>query len=285
MRSAAAASLASSLPPLLVAAERVAATVAQGVHGRRRSGPGESFWQFRHYHPGDAAYSVDWRQTAKGDHAYVREREWTAAQTICLEVQRGAGMDWRSLPTLPTKGERARLLAAALACLLLRGGERVALTTPPTPPVWGRAALERLVATLEGLWETPETAALPIPPHASAVVLGDFLEPLERVESGWRRLAGGGVRGHVVQVLDPAEESLPWQGRLRFESLDGGEGLMVRRVEDIAQAYHERLNQHRAALQDLARRLGWSFTVHHTTTPAPVPLLALYQSLSGEATR
>ncbi len=41
--------LAATLPPLLVAAERVAATVAQGVHGRRRAGMGESFWQFRRY--------------------------------------------------------------------------------------------------------------------------------------------------------------------------------------------------------------------------------------------
>ena len=39
--------LAERLPPLLVAAERVAMTVAQGVHGRRRVGVGETFWQFQ----------------------------------------------------------------------------------------------------------------------------------------------------------------------------------------------------------------------------------------------
>ena len=41
--------LGARLPPLLVAAERVAATVAQGVHGRRRVGQGDSFWQFRRF--------------------------------------------------------------------------------------------------------------------------------------------------------------------------------------------------------------------------------------------
>ncbi len=41
--------LAAILPPILVAAERVASTVVQGVHGRRRVGQGEAFWQFRHY--------------------------------------------------------------------------------------------------------------------------------------------------------------------------------------------------------------------------------------------
>ena len=55
----------SALPPLLVAAERVAATVAQGIHGRRRVGQGETFWQFRQYQPGYAATRIDWRESAK----------------------------------------------------------------------------------------------------------------------------------------------------------------------------------------------------------------------------
>jgi uncharacterized protein (DUF58 family) len=67
---------AAALPPLLVAATRVAATVAQGVHGRRRVGQGETFWQFRQYQPGDAAQRVDWRESAKSQRLYVRETEW-----------------------------------------------------------------------------------------------------------------------------------------------------------------------------------------------------------------
>src|SRR3546814_17841698 len=59
-------------PPLLVAAERVAATVEQGVHGRRRVGPGDAFWQFRRYSPGDAISRIDSRQTAKRTHTFIR---------------------------------------------------------------------------------------------------------------------------------------------------------------------------------------------------------------------
>src|SRR5256714_10721107 len=72
------------LPPLLVAAERVAVTVAQGVHGRRRVGQGETFWQFRQYQPGDAAARIDWRESAKSQRLYVRETEWEAAQSVWL---------------------------------------------------------------------------------------------------------------------------------------------------------------------------------------------------------
>src|SRR5258708_19687036 len=56
---------AGALPPLLVAARRVAATVAQGVHGRRRVGQGDSFWQFRPYAAGDPVNRIDWRQSAR----------------------------------------------------------------------------------------------------------------------------------------------------------------------------------------------------------------------------
>ena len=76
--------LAAHLPPLLVAAERVAATVSQGVHGRRRVGQGETFWQFRRYQFGDSTQLIDWRQSAKSQPVYVRETEWEAAQSVWL---------------------------------------------------------------------------------------------------------------------------------------------------------------------------------------------------------
>ena len=76
--------LAGNLPSLLVAADRVAATVAQGVHGRRRAGQGESFWQYRAYEAEDPTHHVDWRRSARSDALYVRENEWEAAQSVWL---------------------------------------------------------------------------------------------------------------------------------------------------------------------------------------------------------
>ena len=119
--------LAGTLPALMIAADRVAATVIQGVHGRRRVGQGDSFWQFRPFLPGDAVNRVDWRQSARSDRAFVRETEWEAAQTVCLWRDGGASMRWRSRRAATEKIERAGLLLLALAALLLRGGERVRL--------------------------------------------------------------------------------------------------------------------------------------------------------------
>ena len=65
--------LGAALPPLLVEAERLTSGVWLGVHGRRKAGMGETFWQFRRYRVEDPATSVDWRQSAKSQHLFVRE--------------------------------------------------------------------------------------------------------------------------------------------------------------------------------------------------------------------
>ena len=73
-----------AFPALLVEAERIAQTVAFGVHGRRRSGTGETFWQYKHYRFGDSTSAIDWRRSARSDDVYVRENEWEAANTVWL---------------------------------------------------------------------------------------------------------------------------------------------------------------------------------------------------------
>src|SRR5689334_22734838 len=134
---------AAALPPLLVAAERIAATVAQGVHGRRRVGQGESFWQFRQYEPGDAAGRIDWRESAKSQRLYVRETEWEAAQSVWLWRDASPSMAYTSAGYVPgaewpTKRDRAELLLLALASLLVRGGERLTLLGSGVAPISGR---------------------------------------------------------------------------------------------------------------------------------------------------
>src|SRR5262245_9490256 len=140
--------VAATLPPLLVAAERVASTVAQGVHGRRRVGQGDSFWQFRQYQPGDPVQRIDWRQSAKRQVAFIRENEWEAAQSVWLWCDASASMHWQSRRDLPEKRERAELLTLALMALLIRGGERIALLGQAIRPATGRSALNQLATVL-----------------------------------------------------------------------------------------------------------------------------------------
>jgi uncharacterized protein (DUF58 family) len=277
---------AAALPPLLVAATRVAATVAQGVHGRRRVGQGETFWQFRQYQPGDAATRIDWRESAKSQRLYVRETEWEAAQSVWLWRDASPSMDYASTRNLPTKRERADLLTLALAALLLRGGERVTLLGTGIAPSHGRAVLSRMAQQLQR--ETADgdhrrgglPAIEPLPRHGQLVLIGDFLGPLDECERLVAGYAAMGLHGHLLQVLDPAEETLPFDGRVRFEGLEREDPLLISRVETIRGQYTERLARHRAGLAAIARAAGWRFATHRSDKPPTTALLALYTALA-----
>jgi uncharacterized protein (DUF58 family) len=274
--------LGAMLPPLMVAAERVAATVAQGVHGRRRVGQGDSFWQFRPYVHGDALGRIDWRQSARGDRAFVRETEWEAAQTVLLWRDASASMRWRSAAASTEKLARADLLLLALAALLLRGGERVRLLAPGARNLSGRHALDRLAAEL-ALTDADTSGQLPqsqLPRHAKLVLISDFLAPLPEIEAMLAGLAAVPVSGHLLQVLDPAEADLPYVGRVRFRGLERESDTLVPRVEGIREAYGKALARQVDGLTSLARAAGFSHALHRTDHPPGTALLGLYGALA-----
>lgn len=275
--------LGAHLPPLLVAAERVAATVAQGVHGRRRVGQGDSFWQFRPFYTGDAASRIDWRMSARGNRAFVRETEWEAAQTVCLWRDGGPSMRWKSRGAAVEKADRAGLLLLALAALLLRGGERVRLIAPDSRPVAGRAGLDRIADAMnrqaDGQGVPPEVK---LPRNARAVLIGDLLAPLEQIQQAVARLAAVPVAGTLLQVLDPAEALLPYQGRVRFQGLTQSDTALIPRVESVRAEYERRLQAQQQGLAAICAAAGWTFVIHRTDHPPETALLALYASLAPQ---
>jgi len=252
-----------------------------GAHGRRRPGPGDAFWQFRPHAVGDGLAGVDWRRSGRSDRLFVRQREWEAAQTVALWRDGGPGMDWSGARGRESKRARAELLLLALASLLLRGGERVRLFGGGRS-LQGRGALQSLAMALEGADGPPADPQLPR--HARAVLLGDFLAPPEHTARALGALAAAGVRGHLIQVLDPAEETLPFHGRVRFAAAgpDGGDGgeALVPRVEGVRALYAERLRAHRDALAAAAAAAGWSMALHRTDQPPGHALLAAWQALA-----
>ena len=274
--------LAATLPALLVAAERVASIVAQGVHGRRRVGTGETFWQYRRYQPGDETTRIDWRRSAMSSHVFIRETEWEAAESVWLWCDGSRSMDYRSNDALTRKAERAALLTLALSVLLIRGGEHIALLGEDGRPASGGASLNRMAARLDRADRVSDSLppAEILPRHAQVVLVGDFLSPVEDVETLVRHYVGGGVKGHVLQIVDPAEETLPFTGRTRFEGLEGEGDMLVGRPESLREDYIARFQAHRAGLAHMMRSAGWSFAVHHTDRPAQAALLSLYTAMS-----
>lgn len=278
--------LAERLPPLLVAADRVAATVAQGVHGRRRAGVGEAFWQFRPYQPGDTRNRIDWRQSARGAQVFMRDQEWEAAQSIWLWADPSPSMDYSSTPQIPTKRDRALVLLLALASLLVRSGERVALLGDGRRPLGGRIGMNVLSEALiahAGEGDLPPPAALPR--FARVVLIGDFFTPLDALRERLQGLMARGVRGYLLQVLDAAEPALPFAGRIRFEGLEQDGDALIGNVDGIRARYQGRLDGHVVGLRAMARSLGWVFSRHVTDQSPEAALLSLYTALGTKAGR
>lgn len=276
--------LGQALPPLLAAAEHLAATVMLGEHGRRRAGMGDEFWQYRPSHAGDSARMIDWRRSARSDSHFVREREWQAAQSVTLWVDTSRSMRFSGDGIRPPKAERARLLALAIAVLLLRGGERVGLAGDAVPPRSGRAQIDRLARALgddeAADYGRPDAAGMV--GHGRAVFLSDFLGDLSGVEAALARASDKGVRGALVQVLDPAEEDFPFDGRTIFESMGGTLRHETLRAGDLRSRYLARLAERKDRLAALGRASGWHFVTHHTGDPAQATLLWLYRALERQ---
>jgi uncharacterized protein (DUF58 family) len=275
--------VADRLPALLLEARRVAATVAQGVHGRRRAGPGETFWQFRNFTVGDSAALIDWRRSAGSDHLYLREREWEAAHTVWIWTDLSHSMNFRSHLSRHTKAERAIVLALALASLLSSAGERVGIPGHMEPKARRnvtRPMMEAFVRPNGGFQGLPGSEVR-LSQHSEIVIFSDFLEALDRLDAVFAHLAKQGVRGHLVQILDPAEESLPYQGRVEFLDAEAGTRFVAERAESLREAYAERLAMHKAAIARTASSFGWTPFLHHTDRPAVEALLTLHMHLSG----
>ena len=274
-----------TFPPMLIAATRIADTVIHGLHGRRRSGPGEDFWQFRRYTPGDAAQRIDWRRSAKSSRLFVRENEWAATNTLWTWVCPHERMQFQSDLAMVSKRERAVMIALALSVMAVRAGEQVATLAGPDNPGHTSASLTRIAE----FYANPDTSGPALPAHASlpryatTVLISDFLDPVDEIREKLHHLASSGINGHMLQILDPVEETFPFSGRTEFHEIGGNRKILAGRAEKIRDQYQSRLHAHRAELKLLARSLGWSFSLHHTDRPVHSVLLGLYNLIAGDS--
>ena len=277
--------LARRLPNLTVTARQVAATVMHGVHGRRRAGVGETFWQFRPYVMGEPTSRIDWRRSARDDHVYVREREQEAAHTVWIWLDRSPSMAYVSSLALQSKIDRALVVGLAAADLLVRGGERVGLLGL-TRPIASRDIVDRLADALaddSSGRADPEELPIsePLAPRTQALLIGDFLSAPERVAATLRALASRGAVGHLLVVSDPVEDTFPFAGHTEFLDVDSSARLRVGRAESLRADYARRLAAHRDALRAASSAWGWSCLLHRTDRPASEALLALRMRLEA----
>lgn len=276
--------LAARLPRLILEARRIAATVIHGLHGRRRAGSGENFWQYRHFMNGEPSHNVDWRRSARDDNLYVREREWESSHTVWIWIDRSASMNFNSHLTEWSKLDRALVVAFALAEILVQGGERVGIPGLMRPTA-NRNVIETMAQVI--VHDTSEQPSLPPnfapAPFSEVILLSDLWSPASDFQAIVSQLAANGARGHVVQIVDPAEETLPYAGRVEFIESESGASITAGRAEKWRADYQDIVAAHRAALREASEKSGWSFTVHRTDRGPTELLFAVHARMGAGA--
>ncbi|MGB7430936.1 MAG: DUF58 domain-containing protein [Ahrensia sp.] len=275
------------LPEIIVDAKRIANTVIAGWHGRKKRGVGENFWQYRPHVEGETMARIDWRRSARDDETYVRDLEWEAAHTVWIWCDESASMLFKSTHARISKEHRAMVLALSLAELLSRGGERVGYPGL-LKPVMSKNGAERFAGALtaDPAMRPGSSASRPaldqVRRFSDLVLISDFLEPVDEIETLIEDIAKRGARAHLIEVLDPAEEVFPYSGRTEFTDPESGQRITAGRAEQWAQAYRDLHAARREALAHHCARLGWSYTVSHTDALASEALLGVYAHLTGE---
>lgn len=212
---------------------------------------------------------------------YVRDREWEAAHTVWLWADMSPSMMYKSSYGNVSKESRALVLMLALAEILARSGERIGCPGI-MEPVSARNAAERLATAVihaplaSGLPETQMIRGV-----SDIVLIGDFLDDPDSIMARIAPLARRGLRGHVVEIADPAEENFPYTGRTEFTDPETGQKLVSGRAEGLRDEYRRAYLSRRDNLGEALRRLGWSFVHHRTDQLASQALVAVHMYLSG----
>src|SRR5256885_738966 len=275
-------SLVVAMPRLILEARRVAATVIHGLHGRRRAGPGENFWQYRRFVSGEPAHRVDWRRSARDDHLYVREREWEAAHTVWIWPDRSPSMMFASPLVSDTKLDRALVMGFALGHLLVEGGERIGIPGLMRPTA-DRNVIDKMAQAIVHDRQAPSSLPPSFSPSplAEIVVLSDLWSPIAELRRTIAQLSATGAHGHVIQIVDPAEETFPYAGRVEFIEPEGAGAITAGRAEAWRLDYERRVDIHRAAIREETDRLGWTFTIHRTDRSPSELLLRLHGQMGA----
>ena len=270
------------IPDLLAESRHITNTVINGWHGRRKRGIGENFWQFRPWVEGETRSKIDWRRSARDDHVYIRDKEWEAAHTLWVWADNSPSMLYVSKHASASKQSRAMVIALALCELLARSGERVGWPGV-TNTLSHRNAAERIAAELahaDSLASSPPTDH--IKKYSELILISDFLDPVDEVIKRLNAIALRGIRGHLVQIIDPAEENFPYAGRTEFIDPESGEKFLAGRAEQMGDDYRRIFQARKQAIADHTRRLGWSHIIHHTDQPASTPLVSLHMHLGQD---
>ena len=259
----------STLPALLMMADKISGTILHGMHSQRKSGAGEKFWQFREYTQSDHLQDIDWRQSAKNDHIFIKQKEWQTTQKTYLWCASGSSMNYSSAKNIYSKQACAQIISLSLALLLRRSEEQVGLfgdlktgKSDDKMQKIGQILLDN--SNIEQ--SLPNSLDFALPQHSSFIAIGDFLAPINDISDAFSSISMAAQNALIIQIIDPAELDLTYRGRVKFKDINSNESTVINHVASVRSQYKKRMEAHINQVRLLCYERGWSYVLHKTDT-------------------
>lgn len=264
---------------LLLEAQSLAHSFISGEHGRKASGAGHEFWQYRSFLTGDDTRRIDWRQSAKHDHLFLQEKEWETIQKALFICQETPSFHYRYNRKTETKAHRAHLLILALCFILQKSGEHFSLLGLGDKRFNNNDQMIEKIASRLSQKETLENfdnigKAIPI-------FLGDFLYSLDVLQNQMLHLSNRKNKGYLIQILDASEVTFPFKGSIAFENMNTKDVTPIHKAEAIQQEYLERFHTHQQHIKDLCKEIGFHYILHQTNEK-PASVLTTFLEQHGD---
>lgn len=258
-----------------------------GLHKSRKVGLSLDFAEHRSYQPGDDIRRIDWRVFGRTDRFYVKEYEADTNASVIFALDASGSMDFQSGAI--TKFEYSRILAASLAWLSQRQGDRIGLVTfshdlmDVVPP--STRHLNLILHTLGRSHAAGAGRFAPILERASrlmtragiVVVISDCYEDPALVQHSVGALRGRGHDVILFHIHDPAERDLPGDAPITYEDAESGERLPLR-PEALRPKYQAEVEAHRKELARVLGRDRVDYVPLVTTQPLDIALHAYLEN-------
>lgn len=306
---------AASLPELQLEASKLA-TKLRGEKKSGRPGDSDRFRQFRPFENGDPMSRVDARRSASYfDHngeaeLQVRQREQDITNILYLWRKKGPSMDFKSDKAHYSKQEAADILTMAMGYIALNSKEHFTMLGTDMRLRSDKGAATELATHMFNMADGQNETLPDHPLHRGqllkkdgyVVMFSDFFPTralfeeeelydkspeeirdamMKRIADKLQRFHTTGVKGYLIQILDPQEIEFDYKGTIRFEEEEGSAvSHEVDKAEALRDKYLEARRMYQEALETTIKSLpGWKLSTYVTDRPLIEALMPLYPHL------
>ena len=117
--------------------------------------------------------------------------------------------------------------------------------------------------------------------NSHVILIGDFLNNLADTKKVIKQLSDRGINGIIIHIVDPAEKSFPYRGRINFNGLEEEQNILIGKAESVRRHYKKAINLHFENLEKLAISYSWKYFLSTSDNEANISLFNICNTLAN----